>query len=250
MTDEPLTNGIERFYQAICEMQEKVILSQREQLEQAARQMAQVIAGGGRIFLFGSGHSHLILEEAFYRAGGLAPATPIFSSLLMLHENPALSSRLERTPGLAAPLLERYQPAPGEILVIISNSGVNQLPLEMAQLGREKGMFIITLSSLAYSRVAPLSALGKRLNELADIALDNGGIPGDALVEVGQVGWRAGPSSTILVALMWNCLVVECSRLLVEAGHRPPIFGSFNMPNAAEWNADLLAEWRELNPHL
>lgn len=241
---------MDAYLKAIQEMQARVIETQRPQLDQVARQMALTVAAHKRIFLFGSGHSHLVCEEAFYRAGGLAAATPIFSSLLMLHENPALGSRLERSPGLAAPLLERYQPAAGEMLFVISNSGVNQLPLEMALLGREKGLFVVSISAWQYSQVAPRCSLGKTLDEVAHVALDNGGLPGDALLEMGASGWRVGPSSTILASLIWNCLLVACVELLLEQGLEPPIFASYNMQDAAQWNANILEKWRPHNPHL
>src|SRR5688572_23044127 len=76
-----------------------------------------------RIFLFGTGHSHLLAEEGFYRAGGLANVVPILSEHVMLHSLPALGSRLERTPDLADMILERYAPESEEMLFVFSNSG-------------------------------------------------------------------------------------------------------------------------------
>src|SRR5690606_34303209 len=129
--------------------------------------------------VFGTGHSHMMAEEAFYRAGGLAAAVPIFSPPLMLHEDVALSSQLERQEGLAEPLLDRYAPEPGEMLFVFSNSGVNQLPVEMALAGHARGLYVVGVSSHAYARVAPLSPIGRRLDEVVDAAIDNGCAPGD-----------------------------------------------------------------------
>jgi uncharacterized phosphosugar-binding protein len=243
-------SGIDSYFQSIQALQARVIENQRPQLDRAAIQMVATIRRGGRIFVFGTGHSHLMAEEAFYRAGGLAPVTPIFSSLLMLHEDPTLSGLLERTPGLAGPLLDRYQPQPGEMIFIFSNSGVNQMPVEMALEAARRGLFTVSVSSLAYAQVAPLSALGKRLDEVAEIAIDNGGEPGDALAAVEGMDWRAGPSSTIIGALIWNSLVVETASRLRAAGEEPPLFASFNVPGAAEHNAALLEKWRRANRHL
>jgi len=250
MTDASHNHGIECYYQAILELEERAIKGQLDRLSQVADQMAAAIQRNQRIFLFGTGHSHLIVEEAFYRAGGLAAATPIFSTLVMLHENPSLASRLERTPGLARLLLNPYNPQPGELIFIISNSGANQLPVEMAMHAKEYGLFVVSISSIEYARVAPLSALGKRLDELVDISLDNGLPAGDALVPLEQSGWRVGPGSTVLVALIWNCLVTETAFRLQDSGQTPPIFVSFNMPGAAEHNQALLEYWRKINPHL
>jgi uncharacterized phosphosugar-binding protein len=242
--------ALDRYYRAILELEERVIVGQRALLGQVAAHMAAAIQRDQRIFIFGSGHSHLIAEEAFYRAGGLAAATPVFSTLVMLHENPALAGRLERTSGLASLLLEPYNPQPGEMIFIISNSGVNQLPVEMALVAKDFGLLVVSISSLQYASVAPLSGVGKRLDEVADICLDNGLPPGDGLAALEPGGWRVGPGSTVLVALLWNCLVVETAFLLQAAGQTPPVFISYNMPGAAEHNQALLEHWRKVNPHL
>ena len=244
------SNGIERYYRKVLALQTEVVENQRQKLEDAAAQMATTIAQDGRIFIFGTGHSHMMAEEAFFRAGGLAPVVPIFSSALMLHEKPNFSSRLERTGGLAVVLLGEYQVRPGEMILIFSNSGVNRLPVEMAIKAKVSELFVVSVSSLAYARMAPMSPLGKRLDEVADIAIDNYGEPGDALVQIQETDWHVGPSSTISGALIWNCLVTECVVRLYASGVPLPVFASLNMPGAAEHNAELLDKWRMYNPHL
>jgi uncharacterized phosphosugar-binding protein len=242
--------GLDAYLEAILALQRRIIAAQRELLNRAAAQMTATIRSGGRIFTFGAGHSHLLAEESFYRAGGLAQATPVFSSMLMLHEKPALGSRLERTGNLAEVLLNTYAPQSGEMIFIYSNSGVNRLPVEMALSARQCDLFIVSVSSHAYSRSAPLSDLGLRLDQIADIALDNGGEPGDALIPVEGSPWRVAPSSTISAALLWNCLLTETAFRLHALGEPLPVFASLNMPGAAEHNQALLATWRPRNPHL
>ncbi len=244
------TPGMDHYFQAILERVGWVIENQKPLLKEAASQMAAVIQHDRRIFLFGSGHSHLIAEEAFFRAGGLAAATPIFSSLVMLHENPTLASRLERTAGLASDLLAPYHPQAGELIFIISNSGVNHLPVEMAQVSKALGLYTIGLCSLAYAQVAPRSALDLRLEQVVDLCLDNGLPPGDGLVALKKSGWKVGPGSTVICALLWNALVCETAFLLEAAGYEPPVFGSYNMPGSHEQNQRLLEKWRKVNPHL
>lgn len=227
-----------------------MVQSQRTVLMEVAQRMAETTQNGKRIFVFGTGHSHLQAEEAFYRAGGLANVVPILVEHLMLHYLPELGSRLERTPGLADMILDRYAPEPQEMLFIYSNSGVNRLPVEMAQRGRERGMLVVSVSSFAYARQAPLSDLGVRLDETADWALDNGGMPGDAVLELPDFPWRVAPSSTIICAFLWNSLVAETAQLLQQTGIAPPIYVSLNVPGAAEHNRELLDTWRLRNIHL
>ena len=244
------STALDRYLHAMSELQVRVVEDQRTILLEVAKRMAETIQRDQRIFLFGTGHSHLIAEEGFYRAGGLANVVPILTEHVMLHHLPSLGSRLERTPGLADMILERYAPQPEEMLFVFSNSGVNQLPVEMAMRGRERGLFVVSLSSLAYARQAPLSELGVRLDQSVDLALDNGGIPGDAILELEDLPWRVAPSSTVMCALLWNCLVAETARLLLESGTEPPIFVSLNVAGAAQHNQALLEKWRPRNIHL
>ena len=139
---------------------------------------------------------------------------------------------------------------PGEMMFIYSNSGVNRLPVEMAIKSKERGLFVIGICSLKYASAAPLSSLGVRLDEVADLTIDNGGGPGDALMAIEGIGWRVGSSSTIIGALIWNCLLVECAERLAASGAELPVFASLNMPGAAEHNQALLEKWRAVNPHL
>lgn len=242
--------ALDQYLQAVRELQTHVVESQRDILLQIAGRMAETTRREQRIFLFGTGHSHLLAEEGFYRAGGLANVVPILTEHLMLHHLPALGSRLERTPGLADMILDRYAPEPDEMLFVFSNSGVNQLPVEMAMRGRERNMFVAGVSSFEYARQAPLSDLGLRLDQSVHLALDNGGVPGDALLELEGFPWRVAPSSTVICALLWNCLVSETARLLLNSGIRPPIFVSLNVDGAAEQNRALLEKWRPRNIHL
>jgi uncharacterized phosphosugar-binding protein len=242
--------ALDQYLRAMTDLQAQVVGGQRAQLLEIAKRMAETTRRDGRIFIFGTGHSHLLAEEGFYRAGGLANVVPMLAEHLMLHSLPALGSHLERTPGLADMILERYDPQPQEMLFVVSNSGVNRLPVEMAMRGRERNLFVVGISSFAYARQAPISGIGLRLDQSVDIALDNGGIPGDALLELEDFPWHIAPSSTVICALIWNSLVAETARLLLKAGITPPIFASLNVTGAAEHNQALLEKWRPRNIHL
>jgi uncharacterized phosphosugar-binding protein len=243
-------NGIETYYSAIVALEKSVIDQQVDNLKRIAEVMADTIAEDKRIFVFGTGHSHMLIEEAFYRAGGLACVVPIFSSALMLHENPPLSSFLERNAGLAPLLLDPYHPQPGEMILIYSNSGVNSLPVEMAVVAKEKGLSVVAICSKEYARIAPLSGIGKRLYEVADFDLDNGGVPGDAFIPVDDTEWKVSPSSTIINAMLWNCLLTETVFILQKRGVDLPLIASMNMNGAAEHNQAVFEKWQKVNPYL
>lgn len=250
MNETTQNQGIAAYFSSIQELQSQVINSQQDVLSLIAGQMVETIQRGNRILIFGTGHSHMLAEETFYRAGGLAAAVPILVTDLMLHENPDLGSRLERTPGLANILLDQYQVRQGEMLFVYSNSGVNQLPVEMAIMAKERGLTVVGVCSRAYAQVAPLSALGKRLDEAASYVIDNMGYPGDGMVSLEGTDWRVGPSSTIVGALIWNALITEVFFRLKALGAEIPVLASFNMRGAPEHNKPLLEKWGAVNPHM
>jgi uncharacterized phosphosugar-binding protein len=250
MPTSTLPDGARRYFEAIESLQRRVIDSQADLLGRVADSMTAALRSRGRIFVFGSGHSHLLAEEGHFRAGGLAAVVPILASGLMLHESALLSGQLERLAGLAEPLLNRYNPRAGEMLFVFSNSGVNQLPVEMTLAAKARGLTVAAVCSMAYARVAPVCALGKRLFEVADYTLDNGGEPGDSLVSIEGAPWRVGPSSTVIGGLLWNGLVTEVACRLRADSPDVPVYASANLPGAAEHNAALLSQWRPLNPHL
>ena len=243
--------GLQRYFDEVTRLQNWVIESQMETLGKIAGLMADVVRREGRIFIFGTGHSHMFAEEAYFRAGGLAAAVPIFiPQVLMLHESALMSSKLERMSELANPLLDEYDPQPGEILIVYADSGVNALPVQMAIEARARRVTVVGICSLKYAKIAPLSSIGKRLDEVVDYVIDNGGTPGDALVEVEGHPWRVAASSTLTGALVWNCLLTETIFRLKEDEIELPIFASYNMQGAIEHNQQILKKWSKINPHL
>lgn len=251
MNDSKDFSGIKRYYEAVTQLQSRVIETQLDTLGEIAGKMAEVIRQERRIFLFGTGHSHLMVQESFFRAGGLAAATPMFiPQALMLHESSRMSSQLERMPELAVAILDEYDPLPGEMLLVYADSGSNALPVQMAIEAKVRGLITVGVCSLEYARLASYSKVGKKLFEVTDYTIDNGGTPGDALISVEGLTWRTAGSSTSIGILVWNCLLTEVVQRLVSSGDEPPIFASYNLPGAIEHNREILEKWSRINPHL
>jgi uncharacterized phosphosugar-binding protein len=128
---------------------------------------------------------------------------------LMLHEGAIASTGFERTRGFAQHVIQRYDPQPKDTIIIFSNSGVNAVPVEMGKLAQEAGMTTVAVIARAYAESIEPRIDGKRLADHADIVIDNGGVPGDALVEVHSSGLKAGPLSTVAGAFILNAILVE-----------------------------------------
>jgi uncharacterized phosphosugar-binding protein len=200
-----------------------------------------------RIYVFGTGHSHMLAEEVHYRAGGLAITVPILVGSAMLHEGAVISSVYERTPGLVRPVLERYGIGAGDVLIIASNSGVNAAPLEAADYGHEMGATVVALTSVAYS--AAIANGRRRLSEIADIVLDNGLPPGDAVIDLPGTALKTGPVSTAVGVAILNAIFADVAAGLASEGN-PPVYLSANMPGAKDINQQLVRKYRPRNPHL
>jgi len=232
------------FFDVARETLQRIQNTQQAAISEAARLIATSVMDGGVWHLFGTGHSHIIAEEVYYRAGGLAPVNAILAPALMQHEGPATSTRLERLPGLARVLFEKEDMRPGEVLTIISNSGKNPVPVEMALLARERGLKTITLTSLAQSRAAtPGAGVTQRLFEVCDVVIDNCGTPGDAAVPVDDAGLATGPTSTLANVAIIQQIVVEICGVYRATGQEPPLFKSANLPGGDEWNARLIQQY-------
>lgn len=219
-----------------------------QSLERAAEVMAACIQRDGLIYIFGSGHSHMLAEEAHFRAGGLAATVPMLAAATMLHEAATVGTKLERLPGLVPALLARYPVGPKDVMIVVSTSGVNAAPVEAARFGKARGATVIAITSESYSQAA---ANGRpRIADLADIVLDNGAPPGDATQDAGADGLMVGPVSTVIGAALLNAALAETARRLTASGGPAPIYVSANMPGAADRNEDLIRRYQPRNPHL
>lgn len=243
-------SALDRYHQVVVQQLDTALASQRPALEAAAELLAAALAADRYLYAFGTGHSHLLAEEIFYRAGGLARAAAILDPPLMLHEGAAESSDRERRSGYAAELLARYPLAPGDVLVIASNSGRNAVPVEMALAARERGLHTIAITSLAHSRAfASRHPSGQRLFEVAELVLDNGGVVGDAALDLAGLPRQVGPTSTLVGAFLLNALVVRAIELALARGHVPEVYASSNA-DVPGWNEALVARYRGRLRHL
>ena len=213
--------------------------------------IADSIAAGGILHLFGTGHGHMLAEELFYRAGGLVPVNAILDPILMLHESALASSLAERLPGYAEVVLSRYRVEPGETIIIASNSGRNSVPIEMAIAAKARGLTVVALTSLAHANAHPSRhPSGKHLHDYADYVLDNCGSVGDAALTVEGVAEPIAPTSTIVGVALLHSLVYAVTTHLVQNNVEPPIFISANVDDADAHNARLLERYRARLRHL
>lgn len=215
----------------------------------AAEIVAASLAAGGLVYVFGSGHSHMLGEEAFYRAGGLAQVCPVLVPPYMLHEGAVRSTVLEREHGHAERVLSGYRlDGARDCMIVASNSGVNALPIEVARFASGRGVPVVAITSRAYS--ASAQGAHGRLADVADVVVDNHCPPGDALVRLHEELPPMAPGSTVAGAFLINSVLLAAAEQLVRSGREPAVYLSANMPGARERNERAVAELRDRIPHL
>lgn len=224
----------------------KIIETQLPQIERAAKSFADALSNDRPVFLFGTGHSHMLAEELFYRAGGIVMIQPMLEPDLMLHISASGSTLKERETGYAQRLFESYGLQKGDVLLIISNSGRNGVCVDLALLAKEKGLTVIALTNLRHSSsAASRHPGGKRLFEIADIVLDNCGCVGDASIEIPPLNRFAGPTSTSAGAAILNAVVCGAVELLLQRGVVPALFSSSNVDGGDDVNDALVREYKD-----
>ena len=207
--------------------------TQMESIEAAAQVCADAIAGGGLVHLFGAGHSRIPTEEMFPRYGSFPGFHPMVELSMTFHTQIVGSNGqrqamfIERTEGLAEVILSNYRFGPRDVLMVFSVSGRSAVPIEMAMGGRNRGLGVVAVTSVAESTSAPsLHPSGTRLLDHADIVIDLGTPPGDALVEIDGLDEKVGPGSTFLYVAVANEIKVQTAARLVARGAMPAVITS------------------------
>lgn len=240
-----------QFFEKAKERIEVVEKNEKENLQDAAKKVAEAIECGGVIQLFGCGHSHILTEEVFYRAGGLVPIKPILIEPLMLHEGALRSSELERKNDYVGQFLTEQDIQPSDVVFVISTSGRNPVPIDVAIEARNKGAYVIGITSLEYSQSQPSRHhSGKHLFNSVDLVINNHSVKGDAILSYEKVKVPFGPTSTVVGTVILNSIFAEAIKIMADNGFEPPVFLSGNIDGADSHNKQLVEKYQKRIPLL
>jgi uncharacterized phosphosugar-binding protein len=197
---------------------------------QAADWFAATILASRMVHLFGSGHSRILVEEMWPRYGSFPGFNPIVELSLSFHNlvvgpnGQRQAMFLENVPGFAARILRNFDIRPADSALVISSSGCNVVPVEMAEGFRECGVKVVAIISRRHSEASRSQrADGKKLQDFADLVLDTGAPVGDAMVSVPGLDTPVAPGSTVGGCMLINSIKAEVAARLTAAGHPPTV---------------------------
>lgn len=224
----------------------RIATEQLDNIEKAARAVADTLENGGRVHAFGTGHSHMLAEEIFYRAGGLVNVNPILETSLMLHESAAKSTELERLEGYGEILFDHHSISNKDILFLFSNSGRNGVAIDLALIAGERGVKTVVITNMEHTmQGASRHSSGKKLFEAADIVIDNCGCHGDASMRIDEINRSVAPTSTAAGAAILNAIEARAVEIMVSEGFTPEVFSSSNVDGGDEINNAYIAKYKK-----
>ncbi|MFE8698645.1 sugar isomerase domain-containing protein [Cytobacillus sp. FJAT-53684] len=218
------------------------IVSEQEQrqIERASAIIVESFHNGGILQLFGCGHSHLLAQDAYYRAGGLVPVRPITIESLMLHSGALASSKNEKDPAFIEKNLENFEFKKNDVLIVISTSGCNPVPIDVAQLGKKAGITVLSLQSLKYKEQLTRHESGQRLEDVVDLVLNTHIPVGDGILS--RQGIQYGPASTVVGSAILHALFSQVIEKLEM--DRLPVFQSANVSSDQSANMALIEKYK------
>ncbi|MBA2947162.1 SIS domain-containing protein [Streptomyces himalayensis] len=237
-----------QYFDAAIGLLQRVREEEAANIAAAGTLIADTVAAGGRLFAFGAGHSSLAAQDVVYRAGGLALMNLLaVPGTVGVDVMPAtLGSVLERVDGLAGAVLDTSPARAGDTLVIISLSGRNALPVEMAMNARALGLRTIGVTSVAYaSETKSRHASGTHLKDHCDIVLDSKIAIGDAELATEGIEAPFAPASTVVTSALLQAVMATAAGELAARGIEPPLLRSGNVDGGHEWNARVLTEYAD-----
>lgn len=220
----------EQYFNRMQEVVNKVLESQKENIEKAAKLLADTTQQDGIIYGFGTGHSHLVVDDAFWRAATPANYCALLEPSATGSHEITKSYEIENMYGLGNIIVNYHRITPKDCLIVISNSGNNIAPVDAALEAKKKGIPVIGITNVEYSKFLKCKHRdGVKLMDVADIVIDNCSMIGDAVVDIDNFKMKVGSSSTIPNVYIQNALLVEMVDILVKRGVEPDVYYNGHM---------------------
>ena len=236
----------EEFFMNVNAVIEQILKTQGEQIERAADIISDSIAQDGLVHTFGVGHSHLIAEEVFWRSGTLVPVHAILEPSMTGHSEILKSAYMEKLEGTGKIICDYHKINPPDAIIVISNSGNNAAPIDVAEEARKRGAGVVGICSVTYCQALEARhSSGKKLIDVVDVVIDNCGNIGDTSVKIEEVEQPLGPTSTIAGTYIIHGLLIQAAQVLKNKGVHPKIYWSGSLPDGMQANQKYVDEYWE-----
>jgi uncharacterized phosphosugar-binding protein len=228
-----MTTAALDYFEKTARLLDGIRKTELPRIEEAARMCADRIARGGLVFLFGNGHSRMMCEEMIPRQGCFPGFVAMVELSLSNHANIVGTNglraplHLEKYEGYAEEILKGFRFGPHDMMIVVSTSGIRPVAVEMALGAKRRGLPVVAILSVAHSKQAPSGhSSGKKLLDVADLAIDNQCPPGDCVLELPGLEWRTGPTSTVTGGMIMNMIRCGVAERLLERGVKPTLLPS------------------------
>jgi uncharacterized phosphosugar-binding protein len=229
----------ENYFDILNEVVEKVRTTQKDNIMKAAEILADTTEKGGIIYGFGTGHSHLVVDDAFWRAATPANYCALLEPSATGNQEITKSYFVENTYGIGKLIVDYHRITPSDCMIVVSNSGNNIAPVDAALRAKEKGIPVIAITAVEYSGFLKTKHKdGVKLKDVADVVLDNCSLIGDAAVEIENFPMKVGSTSTIPNVYLQNAILTEMVEILVQRGFEPDVYYNGHMAFMDESCAD------------
>ena len=235
-----------------CRQIADVISAQEAEIVMAAKWFSKSILAGRMVHMFASGHSRILIEEMWPRYGSFPGFNPIVELSLTFHNlvvganGQRQAMFLENIPGLAGRILRNFDVSTEDCAVVISSSGCNIVPVEMAELFQQKGINVVAIVTKEHlEKSKSKRADGKKLSDFADLVLDTGAPAGDSMIKIDNLETPVSPGSTVGGIMIINCIKAELAKRLTEANQPPKVLTAANVIGADKATAIFEAAYDE-----
>jgi uncharacterized phosphosugar-binding protein len=221
---------------------DRLTIKQASNIEEASNSIVDAILAGNAIYAYGNVHSALAISDCYVRGGGFALLNQIMVPALNSpeYDPPELWIDLERLEGYGGLIFKHTPAKSGDLLIVVSTSGRNPVPIEMGIFAKERGLKIIAVTSMEYTLSVPSRhSSGKHLYEIADVVIDNMSIPGDAVLSHDQVPVKFCATSGVVDFAIMQILMAETIERLSANGFPPLIFLDRDLDGCEEYNLEL-----------
>lgn len=245
-------NVSKEYFNIAIDVMNQIEATQSETIEKVSQMFAQCIANDGLVYVYGSGHSRMGVEEMFPRYGSFAGFYPIVELSTSYYHNVVGANGLsqvmflENVEGFAKQIIKNFIIKPQDMFLLFSTSGNGNVVIDMAIEAKKLDVPVVAITGVKNSGKAPSRHSSKqKLFDVADIVIDTCVPVGDSAIKIEGLKYPVGPVSTIANSVIVNMIKVRVAELLTKKGQPPYVLTSAQVVGVEEAKESFEGVYRE-----